>query len=191
MPTPIHFMVEHQNEILDVFTRNQEKPKKTWSSLLEILPEISNTMQFNTFKQYVRVFAVFSFELDKVRHGLSTVKQKLDKTKSHQAELDKVRQNMVTVTHELDKTKSQNLILLGELTRVRQSEKEREMVTQRFDKHPKRISGWSVQKSKDGYFRCYRKIEGRVHCVYIGKIYNVEKAQKRIMEKEKSLGLLK
>ncbi len=191
MPTPIHFMVEHQNEILDVFTRNQEKPKKTWSSLLEILPEISDTMQFNTFKQYVRVFAVFSFELDKVRQGLSAVKQKLDKTKSHQVELDKVRQGMAKVTHELDKTKSQNYILLEELDKVRQSEKDRERVTQRFDKHPKRISGWSVQRSKDGYFRCYRKIEGRVHCVYIGKKFNAEKAQERIMKKEKSLALLK
>ncbi len=189
MPTPIHFMVEHQSEILDAFTANQEKPKKTWSSLTEILPAISDTMRFNTFKQYVRVFAVCSFELDKVRQRLSAVKQKSDKTKSRQAELDKVRQDMVTVTHELNKTKSRNKDLLTELAKVRQPEKVRGRVTQRFDKHPKRISGWSVQKSKDGYFRCYRKIGGRVHCVYIGKNFNVEKSQKRIAKKEKSLGL--
>ncbi len=191
MSTPIHFMVEHQNEIIDAFAANQEKPMKTWARLTEILPEISSTMQFNTFKQYVRVFAVFFFELEKVRQNFSAVKQKLEKTKSHQVELDKVRQNMVKVTHELDKTKNQNYILQEELTKVRQSEKERERVTQRFDKHPKRISGWSVQRSKDGYFRCYRKIEGIVHCVYIGKKFNAEKAQERIMKKEKSLGLLK
>lgn len=166
MPTPIHFLVEHQYEILSAFAASQEKPKKTWSLLLEILPELSNAMQFNTFKQYVRVFAVFSGELDKIRQDLSTVKQKLDKTKA------------------------QNHSLLEELAKVRQLENGREKVAQKFDKHPKRISGWSVQRSKDGYLRCYRKIEGRVYSIYIGKHFQAEKTQKRIMEKEKSLGLL-
>ncbi len=190
MSTPILFMVKHRNEILDAFDKNQEKPKKTWSSLLEVLPELSNTMRFNTFKQYVKVFASSSYELNKVRQDLATVKQRLDKTKNRQAELDRVNQDLAEVTQKLDTVNNKNQALLAELIKVRQLGKVRERVIQRLDKHPKRISGWSVQKSKDGYFRCYRKIEGRVHCVYIGKDFNVEKAQKRIFEKENSLGLL-
>ncbi len=34
--------------------------------------------------------------------------------------------------------------------------------------HPnKSVLGWSVQKSKDGYFRCYRKVNNRVHYIFV------------------------
>jgi hypothetical protein len=129
-------------------------------------------------------------KLDKVRQSPKKrggVIQRFDKAQLRQIEFDKVIQDLARGSCRLDKTTKQNQDLLTELTKVRQSEKARKRVVQKFDKHPKRISGWSVQKSKDGYFRCYRKIKGRVHCVYIGKNFNTEKARKRIMEKERSL----
>ena len=75
-----------------------------------------------------------------------------------------------------------------ELDKIRQG-KRVALVTQKLDKMPKRISGWSVQHSKDGYYRCYRKIGNRVHSVYLGKKLDVKKAEKRISAKKKSLGL--
>lgn len=52
---------------------------------------------------------------------------------------------------------------------------------------PKKIGRWNAQLSKDGYYRLYRKIQGRVHSIYIGKQLDVDKARRRISEKEKKL----
>jgi len=53
----------------------------------------------------------------------------------------------------------------SKLDKVRQKDQE---VRQKLDKSQK-ISGWNVRKSNDGYYRCYRKIKKKVHCIYIGK----------------------
>jgi hypothetical protein len=50
-----------------------------------------------------------------------------------------------------------------------------------------KIGRWNAQRSKDGYYRLYRKIRGRVHSIYIGKDLNIDKARRRIAEKEKQL----
>jgi hypothetical protein len=52
---------------------------------------------------------------------------------------------------------------------------------------PKKIGGWNAQRSKDGYYRLYRKIKGRVYSIYIGKELDIDKAGRRIAEKEKEL----
>ncbi len=51
----------------------------------------------------------------------------------------------------------------------------------------KNIAGWNVQRAKDGYYRVYRKIRGRVHSIYIGRELDIEKANRRIAQKEKEL----
>jgi len=51
----------------------------------------------------------------------------------------------------------------------------------------KKIGGWNAQCSKDGYYRLYRKIMGRVHSIYIGKKLDIDKARIRIAEKERKL----
>jgi cell division protein FtsB len=51
----------------------------------------------------------------------------------------------------------------------------------------KKIAGWNVQRSKDGYYRVYRKIRGKVRSIYIGRELDIEKANRRIAEKEKEL----
>ncbi len=51
----------------------------------------------------------------------------------------------------------------------------------------KKIAGWNVQRSKDGYYRVYRKIRGKVRSIYIGRELDIEKANRRIAEKEEEL----
>jgi hypothetical protein len=52
---------------------------------------------------------------------------------------------------------------------------------------PKKIGRWNAQRSKDGYYRLYRKIGGRVHSIYVGKELDIDKAQSRIADKERKL----
>ncbi len=52
---------------------------------------------------------------------------------------------------------------------------------------PKKVGRWNAQRSKDGYYRLYRKIRGRVHSIYIGKELDLDKAERRIADREKEL----
>jgi predicted RNase H-like nuclease (RuvC/YqgF family) len=191
MSSPLSFLVEHEDTILTAYRENNAKPKNAWISLERDLPELSQAMTFNTFKQYVSVFAFVKTELDKVRQievtqelsNLKNEKNELEEKLRRMArKLDKVRQNRDEILKKLQAS-------LKELDKVRHMKKPGPRVIQKLDKNPKRISGWSVQHSKDGYYRCYRKIGKRVHSVYLGKELNVKAAEDRIRAKEKSLGL--
>ena len=50
-----------------------------------------------------------------------------------------------------------------------------------------KIGRWNVQLSKDGYYRLFRKIRGKLHSIYLGKELDIEKAQMRIADKEREL----
>jgi hypothetical protein len=51
----------------------------------------------------------------------------------------------------------------------------------------KKIGRWNAQRSRDGYYRLYRKIGGRVHSIYIGKELDLDKAERRIADREREL----
>jgi len=221
MLSPIAFLIEHRKTILQQYRQHDSKAKKAWASLQKILPQLSECMRFNTFKQYMSVFVVVTNGLDKViqerdalihsRDNLLkdlkiTTKQKtqleyqVDKFKT---ELDKVIQKQDELIHSRDnllkdlkittKQRAQLEAQVDELTtrldKVIQTQAIDTSLINGLDKKPKRICGWNVQKSKDGYYRCYRKIAKRLHSVYIGKDLDLKKAQVRITEKENALRL--
>jgi len=221
MLSPIAFLIEHRKTVLQQYRQHDNKAKKTWASLQKILPQLSECMSFNTFKQYMSVLAVVTNGLDKViqerdeviqsRDNLSkdlkiTTKQKTQfqrQVDELRIRLDKVIQNRDQVTQsrqdllkDLKIATKQRVQLQGQvnelktrLDKVIHTQAPDAAVIHGLDKKPKRICGWNVQKSKDGYYRCYRKIAKRVHSVYIGKDLDLKKAQVRITEKEKTLGL--
>ena len=59
-------------------------------------------------------------------------------------------------------------------------------VSSRF---PKRVGGWNLRRSKDGYLRCYRKIDAKLHSIYLGKTFDPDKTERLIVEKEKKIRL--
>ncbi|ETR68834.1 MAG: hypothetical protein OMM_10134 [Candidatus Magnetoglobus multicellularis str. Araruama] len=113
---------------------------------------------------------------------------------------------MITFNAELDKIKDESVKARKELMQLKETDKnlsnhsERKAdepykvrqkdgkVRQKLDRTGK-ISGWNVRKAKDGYYRCYRKIKRKVHCIYIGKKLDRDKAMTRIKEKEDCLRL--
>lgn len=203
MSSPISFLIENENTILSAYTENNGKPKDTWRGLEKQLPQLSQTMSFNTFKQYVTVFAYAKERLDKVRQNtvtqelssLRSEKQALDqKLENAVRRLDKIRQNSAEIQEELEACRKGKIRLETELIKqrieldkVRQIQEKQPLVTQKLDNKPKRICGWSVQHSKDGYYRCYRKIGKQLYSIYLGKELDVKEAESRIREKEKSL----
>lgn len=55
-------------------------------------------------------------------------------------------------------------------------------VKQKTVKQDFKVSGWSIQKS-GGYYRAFKKIDGKLRGVYLGK--SLENAEQKIMEKMK------
>ena len=75
-PPPLSFLIENRNAVVTAYGQSERKPKKTWSSLQKTLPELVQAMSFNTFKQYLPVFAGLAHELDKVVQSRDLVLRK-------------------------------------------------------------------------------------------------------------------
>lgn len=185
MASPISFLFEHERLILQTYTQNNAKPAATWQCLEKTLPQLSQTMTFNTFKQYVSVFVSVKSRLDEVRQNEKhRLERKLDNAMGR---LDKVRRQKKRIIARLRKVQARKKQIKTELDKVRQSKPDDTEKQQKLDSVPKRICGWNVQHSKDGYYRCYRKIEKRLYSIYLGKNPDMEKSRARIRAKEKEL----
>ena len=172
MSRPIQFLLEHQQTVMDAFYNNDRQSKKTWKNLSEILPILVNTMSFNTFKQYLSVLVMISPELDKVRQEKNELVKQLDKTAQQKSELE---HQVKTLEARFNKNVRQNSL--------------NKSVRQKTCYAAKRVLGWSVQHGKDGYYRCFRKINNQVHCIYIGKKVVLKAVKLKIREKEKTLNV--
>ena len=201
--SPIKYLLSHRKTVLNAYKENNQKASAAWGDLTGKSPEIARVMGMNTFKQYLPLLKAFNDELDKVIQDKENVIQKLDNRQYDSFSIEK-QLHLVTnglnevildrdnVIQKLDKMELQNTEICqkvkgleSELDKIIQTGAK---VNQKLDKHPKRVDSWTVQKSKDGYYRCYRKIGKKLHSVYIGKSFEIEKAKKRIAEKERGLG---
>ena len=204
---PINVIIKNQKIIIETYHQKNNKPKATWDCLQNILPELTNSMSFSTFKQYFSVFLALLPELDKVIQDKNLIAKQLETVKSENnnlnnklqltaQELDKVIQRENKIKHNLSIATQQNSDLKdkaekikAELDKVIHKNKIKINHAQILENQPKKINGWNIQKAKDGYYRCYRKINNQVHSIYIGKTLDIQKAQRRINEKENKLEL--
>ena len=61
------------------------------------------------------------------------------------------------------------------------------LVVKEYEERKNHIAGWSIAKSKDGYYRGNRRHHGKLYSVYLGKEYDREAFAKKIERKEESL----
>ncbi len=64
------------------------------------------------------------------------------------------------------------------------------LVVKEYEERENNISGWSVCKGKDGYYRGKKRRNGKLMSVYLGKEYDREVFSSKILKKEDSLGLV-
>jgi len=48
---------------------------------------------------------------------------------------------------------------------------------------PGNFQGWTLTRDRDGYVRAHRKIAGRRHTLYIGKVWDSARAAEKIAER--------
>ncbi len=129
-------------------------------------------MSFNTFKWYLSVFAGVAAEFaDLVMVRETLVQELYDKN----AELEKRAESTLERLDASERSGDGN-----GTEGVREPDE---------SENAKHVSGWNARKAKDGYYRCYGRIGGRVRTIYIGRTLDVSKARRRIKEKEEKLGL--
>ena len=105
MAKPIDFLLENQKTILKEYERNETHLRKTWDTLQIKLPQLSDTMSFNTFKQYLSVFIALREQLRKESE------RELSKLGQKDTELSVLRLKVKELEKRLSKLgpKSQNI----------------------------------------------------------------------------------
>ena len=54
---------------------------------------------------------------------------------------------------------------------------------------PRRLAGWSINQHALGYWRAFRKVEGKSRCVYLGTKLDLETAREKLHAKNAELGV--
>ncbi len=166
-------MMGHEQTILDAYQKSGG-PKGAWESVQKVLPDLSEVMRYNTFKQYITPFAMIMEEITQRLHKNKKAKAELNET------IKALRQEKKMVEKQLKTIEAGQL---HKVTHKRQSE----AFSQGLPRGVKNIQGWTVHKARDGYYRLHRKIKGRVHSIYVGNTLDTDKALHKIAAKEKKL----
>ena len=170
---PVRYMMGHEEIILNAY-QGSKGPKGAWESLKEVLPDLPQVMRYNTFKQYITPFFIIMEEVTQRLHRNEHKRAALKETiKALRQEKNMVERRLRTV----EGRRLHKVAQKGQSQAVRQG----------LHKKAKSIQGWTMHKAKDGYYRLHRKIKGRVHSIYLGKIPDTEKALNKIAAKEKKL----
>ena len=197
---PFQYMVEHRKIIIEILDQSSTL-KKAWNMLVENLPEIGEVTKFNTFKGYVRILKAINGqlseltryninlmqELGKVRQEKEVLKERLGKVRQ---ENDKFEEELKKVKKELNSIASkQNATAALDKSAVDESSSYGKMdtfadKTVALPDHekkcvPKRVDGWGVQ-FRGQYYRMFKKINGKVKWLHIGKKWNTETAREKI-----------
>ncbi len=166
---PFEFMIENSKVIIDAIQQSSSL-SKAWQLLSQRLPQIERVTKFNTFKGYARILNV-------VDQQLAVSKKKLDKVRQEKyrikKELDKVRQERDTIQQQLDKLRQK-----GMETQIPNSLSNLEDTSDFIDV-PKHVDGWGVQL-KGNYYRLFKKIDGKLKWIHIGRKWNVDLAKAKI-----------
>jgi|GEM_PF-6786532 len=164
----VDFIVEHLGAILAVYDED-DSHEIAWLNLSKVaLPEIAGMMDFKTYKNYSEIIHAlndkipFLHVIDRLEE-LEHVKKEL-----HELQLINKKINTENAQQETRKTNEQSKNTLNN------------------DKQKLIVAGWSVQESH-GYFRAFKRIDGKMKGIYLGK--TLEGAEQKIREKEKKLSI--
>lgn len=64
------------------------------------------------------------------------------------------------------------------------------LIIKEYEERDNNISGWTVSKGKDGYYRGKKRMNGKLISVYLGKEYDREVFSGKIQKKQESIGIV-
>ena len=166
---PVQFLLDNKDAVLKAYETGNG-PKGAWNILCNQIPELPDTMKYNSFKQYSTPFVKISLVLNVENEALKADNETL------KAENNRLK-------HELETSKKKPVII---------AQKDAQQRVEQTDT-VKNIIGWTIVKRNpknpkhSAVYDAKRRIQGKSISVYIGKEVNVDIAVKKIRKKEQEL----
>ena len=182
----LEIMVQHQDRVLTIY-REAKNARIAFEQLSKELPEIS-TMGFNTFRQYVCVMDKLAIathnsnsdnQLAIANHELSG---QLVIANNQIQELAVANNNLTEQLAIANAELTEKLATVSHDNNLAIATKELPAEGEKIANH--KIAGWNVTPFR-GYFRAFRRINGKLHSLYLGK--NLNTAEAKIKAKEKQM----
>ncbi len=197
---PFQFMVEHRTIIIETLDHSSTL-KNAWNTLMESLPELGVITKFNTFKGYVRILKVIDGRLSELIRENKSLSRELGRVRQSQAvieeKLGRVRQKSVEDEEKLARLREELNLIANKQNGISALKSQTESkpsshgeIKPTFEKFvvlpnhekvsvPNRVDGWGVQL-RGQYYRMFKKINGKVKWIHIGKKWNTEMAREKI-----------
>ncbi|MDM8515601.1 hypothetical protein QUF76_05325 [Desulfobacterales bacterium HSG16] len=197
---PFQYMVEHRKIIIEILDQSSTL-KNAWNMVVERLPAIGEVTKFNTFKGYVRILKVIDGQLSELTSENISIRKELGKVRQEnevlKERLGKVRYKSDKFEEELTKAKKELNGIASKQNATAELNNSAVEVSSDHEKvdtfadqsaalsdHekkcvPKRVDGWGVQL-RGQYYRMFKKINGKVKWIHIGKKWNNKTAREKI-----------
>ncbi|KPA11481.1 hypothetical protein MHK_008312 [Candidatus Magnetomorum sp. HK-1] len=171
--SPLGYMMENREKIIETVEKSQSF-HEAWEILIKKLPEMEEITKFNTFRGYMKTLRI----VDKKLKEQEKLKEKLEKYEKANVQLVQEKESMLL---ELKKLDSENKLLkkdrIERATEIKKIKEERPIKNE----IPRQIEGWGVQL-KGPYYRLFKKINGKVKWLHIGKKWDNDLALNKIQK---------
>jgi seryl-tRNA synthetase len=173
--SPLEFMISNRKIILDAVQTNQSF-QIAWDFLANELPQINEITKFNTFKSYIKILLI--------------VDEKLKENEQLKEELQKYETEKKQLIQEKESLSMNLQKLVSEIKSLRESEIKKVMEKDKNatdKKIPQQVEGWGVQL-KDPYYRLFKKINGKVKWIHVGRKWDHKLAWDKIQKFDSCAG---
>lgn len=166
--SPLKFMIVHRKVILNAVQTNQSF-QIAWDFLAKELPQIKEITKFNTFKSYIKTLLI--------------VDEKLKENEQLKEELQKIEMEKKQLIQEKELLSMNMQKLSSESMSLKESEKNETVKDENATdkKIPQQVGGWGVQLKKP-YYRLFKKINGKVKWIHVGRKWDHKLAWDKIQK---------
>ncbi|MCP4476167.1 MAG: hypothetical protein GY821_16725 [Gammaproteobacteria bacterium] len=166
--SPLEFMMANRKIIAEAAQKSQSL-QAAWDFLAKELPKIKEVTKFNTFKGYVKTLLI----VDKKLKENEQLKEELQKCEMENKQLTQEKESMAA---ELKKLASKNKSLEKSVKKEMVKTKNENAINKKI---PQQVEGWGVQL-KDPYYRLFKKINGKVKWIHVGRKWDHKLALDKI-----------
>jgi hypothetical protein len=162
MPTPTEVILANIDDVTAAVA--VWGPMKAYGTL----PAIQAAMSLNTFRTTAPVV-------------LATVERLYSRLSNLQSENTAMADLITILEQKIKEALAREEALRAELAALQDTlPPVTQPVIQGTVQPPKNFEGWTVQTAQDGYIRLYRRVNGEVTSIYLGKTWDPEKAHAKI-----------
>ena len=168
---PLDFMIANRQVIIKSVDKTQSL-QFAWELLLKELPKIEEVIKFNTFKSNIKATLLINKELEEKEF----LKKELQQYKNANKKLNNDKESLLKQLKIISSEK--NLLEENAINNKKQVNKDKSRNRQEA---PQQFEGWGVQL-KEPYYRLFKKINGKVKWIHIGRKWDQELAHTKIYD---------